>query len=360
MEGEALAGADALDKSRHFVLGCKDLIIAVDHKPLLKLFGDRSLEDISNSRLRNLKEKTLRYQFRMVHIPGAKNRASDTVSRYPTGDQHPPKMHLSDDISNISDTIQPFLNIPQSFIAGIRAKDPQHDVEDTVYATAVSSLSSIQSITWDRVCVATTSDNDMAQLVAIIEDGMPEHRHELPEPIRVYHQFREHLYTVDGVVFYKDHVMIPPSLRQDCLAALHAAHQGASSMISRAETSVFWPGITTAIMSVRNTCNHCNRMAPSQPSAPPTPPISPAYPFQCVCSDFFHYKGTNYLVIVDRYSNWPIIERSTGGATGLINCLRKSFVTYGIWHCVSSGGRSRTSFPSYLGSINHMTPGAHP
>jgi hypothetical protein len=47
-----------LDKARYFVLGCDDLIIAVDHKPLLKIFSDRSLEDISNSRLRNLKEKT--------------------------------------------------------------------------------------------------------------------------------------------------------------------------------------------------------------------------------------------------------------------------------------------------------------
>ena len=38
----------------------KDLLIAADHKPLLKIFGDRSPEAISNNRLRNLKEKTLR------------------------------------------------------------------------------------------------------------------------------------------------------------------------------------------------------------------------------------------------------------------------------------------------------------
>ena len=61
IEGEALAVADALDKARHFVLGCKNLIIAVDHRPLLKIFGDRSLDHISNTRLRNLKERTLRY-----------------------------------------------------------------------------------------------------------------------------------------------------------------------------------------------------------------------------------------------------------------------------------------------------------
>ena len=85
IEGEALAVADALDKARHFVLGCTNLTIAVDHRPLLKIFGDRTLDHISNTRLRNLKERTLRYQFQMVHIPGAKNRAPDTLSRHPTG-----------------------------------------------------------------------------------------------------------------------------------------------------------------------------------------------------------------------------------------------------------------------------------
>jgi hypothetical protein len=48
IEGEALAAAWALDKSRHFMLGCRDLILAVDHKPLLKVLGDRRLEDIKN------------------------------------------------------------------------------------------------------------------------------------------------------------------------------------------------------------------------------------------------------------------------------------------------------------------------
>ena len=43
IEGEALAVVDALDKARYFVLGCEDLIVAVDHKPLLKLLADRAL-----------------------------------------------------------------------------------------------------------------------------------------------------------------------------------------------------------------------------------------------------------------------------------------------------------------------------
>ena len=98
VEGEALAVADALDRARHFVLGCRDLTVAVDHKPLLKLFGDRCLEDIPNPRLRNLKEKTLRYLFRMVYIPGTGNLTSDALSRHPSGTRTPTRLHLPDDL----------------------------------------------------------------------------------------------------------------------------------------------------------------------------------------------------------------------------------------------------------------------
>ena len=57
IEDEALAVVDALDKARHFTLGCSDLMVAVDHKPLIKVLGDRALDDIPNPRLRNIKEK---------------------------------------------------------------------------------------------------------------------------------------------------------------------------------------------------------------------------------------------------------------------------------------------------------------
>lgn len=200
------------------------------------------------------------------------------------------------------------------------------------------------AVTWDRVKLATTSNGDMTQLLDIIESGFPEFRHELPPALREYYQFREHLYTVDGVILYKNRIVIPPSLRQHILTVLHSAHQGVTSMTARADSTVFWPGITRAILALRETCNHCNRMAPSQPSAPPLPTVPPAYPFQCICADFFHHKGVNYLVVVDRYSNWPIVERAREGSKGLIDCLRRTFATFGIPdECATDGGPEFTA-----------------
>ena len=170
------------------------------------------------------------------------------------------------------------------------------------------------TVNWEQVQVATSSDENMVLLLSAVEDGLPEVKHQLPPPIREFHQFRGHLYSSVGVVIYKDHIVIPPSLRPTCLSALNAAHQGTSAMTAKVEASIFWQGITNDIQATRENCPHCNRMAPSQAALPPTLPTLPEYPFQCICADYFLYQGHTYLVIVDRYSNWPIVERADNGA----------------------------------------------
>ncbi|XP_060599892.1 uncharacterized protein LOC132753433 [Ruditapes philippinarum] len=54
--------------------------------------------------------------------------------------------------------------------------------------------------------------------------------------------------------------------------------------------------------------------------------------------DYFHHRGVGYLVLVDRYSNWPIVERYSNGAEGLITSLRRTFVTFGIPDELTSDG----------------------
>jgi hypothetical protein len=329
VEGEALAVADALERAKHFVLGCDDLIIAVDHKPLLKILGDRKLEDIHNPRLMNLKEKTLPFKYKIIHIEGKKHKAPDAISRHPTGSRTPDKLSLTDD------TLASIMT---------HEDDTSTEMEEAIMLAAASSLQSFQSVTWNSVREATTSDPIMQILLTTIEQGFPYHKHELPQQIQDYWQFRDSLSATDGVVTFKDRIVIPPSLRPDILEALHSAHQGVTAMSARADISVFWPGITKQISLLRARCNDCNIMAPSQPRAPPTPPQEPVYPFQCICSDYFHYAGTHYLIIVDRYSNWPIVQRSSGGAAGLIKCLRETFITYGIPdELASDGGPEYTS-----------------
>ena len=92
--------------------------MAVDHKPPLKILGDRSLDVITNTLLRNLKEKPLRYRFRMVHISGIHNKAADAISRHLSGDTNPEILYLPDDIAHT----QHVMAIQRMFLVGIRTK----------------------------------------------------------------------------------------------------------------------------------------------------------------------------------------------------------------------------------------------
>ena len=179
----------------------------------------------------------------------------------------------------------------------------------------------------------------MSRLLQTIEEGFPENRNSLHLDLKPYFQYREVLSTLEGVILYRGHrLVIPSSLRDRVLKALHSAHQCITTMSSRAEDSFFWIGMSRDIANLRAQCTSCNRNAPSQPNAPPTAPILPAYPFQCLSSDYFSYMGNNYLVAVDRYSNWPVVQQAANGANGLITCLRSIFVTFGIPEELTSDG----------------------
>ena len=84
IEGEALAVAWGLEQTRFFTQGCENLIIVTDHKPLVKIFGDRTLDEITNTRLFRLKQRTLPWYFRIAHLPGKTNFAADAMSRHPS------------------------------------------------------------------------------------------------------------------------------------------------------------------------------------------------------------------------------------------------------------------------------------
>ena len=172
VEGECLAVVKALQKPtvRYFIIGCEDLVICTDHKPLVKLLGNRKLEDIDNPRLLSLKEKTLRYRFTMKHVPGKTNKLTDATSRFPT-------------MAEESDSCS--------------------DVEERVLISAISALSKLEglrSITWDRVQCATFSNPTTLKLLNHIEE---EGNKPLPDDLQQYRSIKQSLTTVNGVILYK-------------------------------------------------------------------------------------------------------------------------------------------------------------
>ena len=304
IEGEALAIAYALEKCKMFVLGCPDLTIATDHKPLVNIFNDRALETIHNPRLSQLKEKTLRYSFKVVHVPGKSNRGPDFTSRYP-----------------ITDSPLPLIE------------------ESSTRACAAFQAKQVPTVTWENIKDAAVSDEECVTLVETIRNGFPNNKTLLPPNIHQFWKMKDSLYEIDNVPFCDAKMLIPKSLRGQVLEGLHIAHQGPTGMLSNARQRFFWPGLDAAIRSYRSKCCQCNANAPSQRSEPPIQTPNPTLPFQQTVADLFQLQGHSFLVYADRYTGWlEVFKANSTDFTTIKKALLAWFSTFGVPEELASDG----------------------
>ena len=253
VEGEALAIAWSLEQTRYFTQGCDNLLVVTNHKPLTALFGDRTLDEITNPRLRSMKQKTLLWRFDVQHKPGKDN------CFYVTS----PSGHTTHDEPDNDDT---------SFLASIAIHEDQHDEMETELAALAAN--EIRAVAWEVVRKESAQDETIQSLSHTIVSGFSSSKDSLPVDVQPFWKFRHDLYIIDGVVLMKRRTVILRSLRPEVLQSLHSAHQGVTSMNERAKVEVYWPDITRDIQNLQDSYFECNRIAPSQARMPP---IEPTY-----------------------------------------------------------------------------------
>ena len=184
MEGEMLGVAWALHDTRFFTLGCRDLHIQTDHCALVKLLGDKRLEDIDNNRLVNLKEKTMPWSFTISWIPGKEIPAPDATSRQPQA------------------TTEEDDGFRESLAAVRLEADDNIDMAGDKEFAAYGRLKAgeIAAVTWDRVQEETWLDESMRHLVGAIKGGLNNMSlEEAKDGLADYWRHRHSLNIVDGV-----------------------------------------------------------------------------------------------------------------------------------------------------------------
>ena len=80
--GEVLVVAWELKQSKNFTQGRPKWAVVANHKLLTKLFGDRTLAEIENTKLFSLMQRTLPWYFEIMNMLGKTNSAVDGPSRY--------------------------------------------------------------------------------------------------------------------------------------------------------------------------------------------------------------------------------------------------------------------------------------
>ena len=338
VEGEALSVAWGLHKTKYFTIGCRDLTLCVDHKPLVKILGNRELNDINNTRILNFKEKTLRWRFKIMHVPGSKHKVADAASRYPVvkpvgeKDWRPwePRRKCKQVEDNLTSE-----EVEESMVASL-GKQVREAMRGPGQVNAQGALDAIQ---WQRLDDASFRDSDIKELGKLVMDGVPEEVSSWPGNLQPYFVKDADYSVLNNVVIVNDRVVIPRELRGEILRALHIGHCGVTGMGNRAREVMYWPQMGRAITNLREDCEVCRKIAPSQPAMPPTQLEVPEYPFQSVATDFFQEGNSHYFIFVCRYSNWlTVFQAKKGDSKELITQLRSYMATFGVMDEISSDG----------------------
>ena len=287
IEKESLAILFAIKRFRMYLYGMP-FTVYTDHKLLVSMFT--SVKCQLPPRIERWVAQLMPYNFKVLYLPGCKN-STDFLSRSnPLPDSHSRHNNVENYVNLIAEH-NLTISLPLTTIQAETKKDP--------------TLSSMQE------CLRTAT-----------YDNIPKN----------YQPIRHHISSTNGLVLYKNKIVIPTSLQHTVMNLAHEGHQGIVRTKQRLRTKVWWPNMSCDIENFISTCHSCQVVSSSQlpTSLQMTPiPSSSWLMIGCdLCGPF--PSGEHLLVCVDYYSRYPEVEIIHKTTSIVISSkLRKLFCRYG-------------------------------
>ena len=154
----------------------------VDHKPLVKLLGDRRLHEITNPRLLRLKQRSLMWKFEIEYQPGKLNATSDALLRYP---------NKYAEVASIS--MQTEVDEDEVFIIGAICNEMYQAV----------------AVTKEQVKSSTKADLVLQRVISYVVNGFLTTKKAMDIDTRQYWEDRHGLNVADNMLLHDDRIVIP-------------------------------------------------------------------------------------------------------------------------------------------------------
>lgn len=148
-------------------------------------------------------------------------------------------------------------------------------------------------------------------------------------------------------------MIIPSPLRADVLDRIHDGHQGLSKCREQANTSVWWPGISSEIKQKVQNCLVCREMRPTQRNEPLISAPLPDRPRKRIAINLCDHNKHTCLVVSDYFSRFlEILHIPTTTASQVVLKLKAVFARFQTRQLVTmdlnSHVRSSESSPESL------------
>ena len=294
IELEAASIVYACQKFDKYILGMK-VSIETDHKPLIPLLGEKSLDRLP-PRIVRFRLALMRYEFTVKHVPGKENLIADCLSRASVTDQQPSVI--------------------------------EHDAEEYVNALLGNMPASDRKL--DLIKEMQQEDEICLKLSEYSNIGWPDPK-DIPSVLKPYSTFKDEFSLCQGLLLKGDRIVIPSSMRLEMLECLHSGHLGIEKTRKRLTDSMWWPNAYKQVEDLVKNCRICcsNQRDHAEPQIP-TP--LPSRPWQKVAADICDTQGKKFLVVYDYYSRWlEFCPLPNMNASTLVTCFKSVCARYGIF-----------------------------
>ena len=139
----------------------------------------------------------------------------------------------------------------------------------------------------EQLKAATRVDPKLRQLCKMILEGWPEHKRQVDPSIKHFWDFSETLSIYDDIIFKGEKIVIPDSMINTILEAVHAGHRGVEACKRRAREVVYWPTMNGDIETCVQKCKQCNEVKLRHQKEPIISQRVPSRPWQHIVTDLF-------------------------------------------------------------------------
>lgn len=304
IEKEMLAIVHSCTKFEQYIYGRSDVKVESDHKPLERIFKKPIAS--SPKRLQRMLLYLQKYQLQVMYKKGTELYIADTLSRA---------------FLKNTENQQPFevMSLEEAKIC--------QEIENVEFVSSIPN--SKQRL--EEIRRATKEDSILQKVISFVKTGWPEDRSSIPIEVRPYFTIQEELVVEADLLFKGSRNVIPTKERLNVLKNLHVSHLGIEGTLRRAREYVYWPGMNAQVKDFISKCDLCNTFRDNQRKEPLMPHEVPPRAWCTVSTDLLEFRGENFIVVTDHFSNYFEYERLKKiDAAGTIFFLKSAFGRYGI------------------------------
>ena len=129
-EGEFTALIEGLEKTAYFTLGCANLTVGTDHKPLIPIINGTDLSTVKTPRQHRLRERLLRWNLNAQYIPGKLLGGTDALSRYGVREADDETVSRLSDLQRYVADIEEEMHWPEEALSRLTIRCPPVSYQD--------------------------------------------------------------------------------------------------------------------------------------------------------------------------------------------------------------------------------------